>query len=133
MKQSELQIGSWYNSTKWQQPVMLTAEDIDEMVARADGASIESYIEEIVQPIPITPEWLERFGFTIEDWDEDSWYSMEDFLYLQKDFTMHVGQYNEAGGLVEWVKVPNKVKHVHQLQNLYFALTGNELNEKANH
>ncbi len=62
IKANELRIGSWYNSTKFNQPIMLAAEDIHEMVSRAEGANIECYIEEIVQPIQLTEQWLKDFG-----------------------------------------------------------------------
>ncbi len=78
--------------------------------------------------IPITPEWLEKFGFTGLEygvWDgpkielEDSveWFTIEEY----------------RGGFIlkgsEWV-MGKPFHSVHQLQNLYFALTGEELQIK---
>ena len=66
-----------------------------------------------VEPIPLAEEWLVKFGF------------INDGRYLRIDkvkITFRNGCWRfEFGG----VKV--MLRHVHQLQNLYFALTGEEL------
>ena len=71
--------------------------------------------ENIFKPIPLTEEWLERFGFhnnyRMEWWKGEILY---DSGFVSKEVPAH-GTY---------------VKHVHQLQNLYFALTGEELKYK---
>jgi hypothetical protein len=80
-------------------------------------------------PIPLTPEWLGKFGFTGLEygvWDgpkielEDSieWFTIEEY----------------RGGFIlkgsEWV-MGKPFQYVHQLQNLYHGLTGEELNIKV--
>ena len=78
------------------------------------------------EPIPLTEEWLLKFGF-----EEDScnYYKIienqEAVLYIDKlDMTFAYGYpYECSGGDL-------KLKHVHQLQNLYFALTNKELTIK---
>lgn len=88
---------------------------------------VEENIED-VKPIPITPEWLERMGFkhTVAKGygGQDMWAGMG-FI---------------TNGLVNFRGTPKhlhlegyfntQVKYVHQLQNLYFALTGKELEIK---
>ena len=61
-------------------------------------------------PIPLTEEWLLKFGFK---WNGFEW-EIEN-LFIKADFSMTLGSF----------KV--KLESVHQLQNLYFALTGKEL------
>ena len=82
-------------------------------------------IEEL-EPIPLTEEWLKRFGFKLpaHSWIGDKF---------------HLSEYGEGskhpnGGV--WVVAMNKnnaiiseIQYVHQLQNLYFAITGEELNQ----
>ena len=78
-------------------------------------------------PIPLTPEWLERFGFITkikgDDFhDKALWkHPSTDYLYCESgcfvDNSGYYGDYCDIGD----------IKHVHQLQNLYFALTGEEL------
>jgi hypothetical protein len=67
-------------------------------------------------PIPLTEEWLVRFGFEKHKTTD---------IYP----TYAKGLINVNDGVV-WVVnngFLNHIKHVHQLQNLYFALTGREL------
>jgi len=70
------------------------------------------------KPIPLTEEWLKRFGF--EFWDGLGWRHMETKGLLVFD-TFFFYRYYSIGVCL---------KHVHQLQNLYFALTGEELELK---
>lgn len=72
-----------------------------------------------INPIPLTPEILERAGF------EKSYVlgSQTNFVY-----TKGVLSYNESHG-GWWFRGPfTDIPHLHQLQNLYFAMTGEELN-----
>jgi hypothetical protein len=70
MKPTELRIGNWYNSVKFNQPVQLTAEDIYDLVARSDGADISHYISEMFEPIELNEEWIEKFpkGLKLPKW-----------------------------------------------------------------
>jgi len=82
------------------------------------------------KPIPLTEEWLEKLGFEVIDaFDSEG---IEDHYYLLKKNTIsfcclrpfETIEIDFFDGL-ELRKTP--IKHVHQLQNLYFALTGEEL------
>ena len=63
----------------------------------------------LVQPIKLTKDWLIKFGFVKEEC-----FYYKNGVAIEDDFTL------EGFGDVE-------LKYVHQLQNLYFALTGEEL------
>jgi hypothetical protein len=67
-----------------------------------------------VEPIPLTEEWLVKFGFKplVKDWQI-------------KGLIIHA----RKRGFVVNNRIPI-LKTVHQLQNLYFALTGEELTLK---
>jgi len=68
-------------------------------------------------PIPITEEWLLKFGFKKHKaWDDS-------FYYLKSD--VDIFEY-----LSGFEHNDFHIKYVHQLQNLYFALTGEELKFK---
>lgn len=74
------------------------------------------WIDDLIQPIPLTEEWLFKFGF------------------VKKDFGLRVDYYANTKALWKIKFINNvykrdriEIKHVHQLQNLYFALTGHEL------
>lgn len=72
--------------------------------------------------IPLTEEWLVRLGF-----DKYSQLRREEFMLDYFDGKIIINAYssddNEGA-------ISTNIKHVHQLQNLYFALTGEELTIK---
>lgn len=75
-----------------------------------------NYID--IDPIPITPEWLERFGFLPYP-----------FNYGWK----HESQWLEIDSMGGYFQYPHgcaEIRYIHQLQNLFFALTGLELTIK---
>ena len=78
-----------------------------------------------IEPIQLALAWLEWFGFS-KDYDTNKYLNEpEDFIWSKSSFCIAVGKYGKIfygyfGGTVE-------IKYVHQLQNLYFALTGEEL------
>ena len=65
-------------------------------------------------PIPLTEEWLLKFGF------EKSIIGMRLNVFLFSDGVMCIPDGQEARELPH-------IKYVHQLQNLFFALTDKEL------
>lgn len=70
---------------------------------------------EIVKPIPLTEKWLLKFGF-----------EKDDYLYYKDSFTYNI----ISKELYYKSKYPIKakdIKYVHELQNLFFAITGTEL------
>lgn len=81
-----------------------------------------------IQPIPLTEEWLLKLGFIkCSDYmseDHDYYYPDLDGLWISAD-KLEVELL--ASDPYESFKLPLKVQYVHQLQNLYFALTGEEL------
>lgn len=90
----------------------------------------ETYMEyENFEPIPLTEEWLINLGFeyykVLSHYRivlEDVWYQVkinEEGKFL---FSFTNLNYDEANHMP-----PKFIKYVHQLQNLYFALAGNEL------
>lgn len=77
--------------------------------------------------IPLTEEWLLKFGF------EDNSYARF-YKYVDNEFYITVSfkdyahtQLSEHPVEVNDYSLPLDCKYVHQLQNLYFALTGKEL------
>ena len=81
-----------------------------------------------IKPIPLTEDWLIKFGFA-KDADRNQykkgWFRICDTISQGLSFVdLDVFQNDEC----VWVAV----KYVHQLQNLYFALTGEELTIKSN-
>lgn len=83
-------------------------------------------------PIPLTSEWIENFGFS-KGFKGCSYLNLPGdggqllpFFYVNNRMEVEYVQFMDA-------KEENEIKRVHfvhQLQNLYFALTGEELTIK---
>lgn len=75
------------------------------------------------RPIPLTEEWLIRFGF--EKWQTDDGVHNDYFIhkdFFPESFVFYLPYHSlniYVGGVT--------VEYVHQMQNLFFALTGKEL------
>lgn len=84
------------------------------------------------EPIPLTQEWLDRTMF-----EKSSNLICGDYT-IRIDEIGCLGIWLETGrySLMDWntgdifTSHDNRIKYVHQLQNLYFALTGEELEFK---
>lgn len=107
---NEPEIGGWIETTIDPEDLLhLSSEDDDDY-----------------RPIPLTPGWLERFGFKkrVTVGHSTQWFIglnpinhdwLFDVLWLDNE----PAPFYRNGYFM--------IKHVHQLQNLYFALTGEEL------
>lgn len=82
-----------------------------------------------LKPVPLSPEILEKAGFKIDE-DAGNWNTPDHTIYsngkgsvgVKGDF---IGWYFSAGDdYYSWFK---EVKYLHQLQNLFFSLCGEEL------
>lgn len=72
--------------------------------------------------IPITPEWLEQLGF---EKDQYNVYRSPDTIEFRPlIYDNGIIGYELYRGAVDWLR---HIEYVHQLQNLYFALTKKEL------
>ena len=82
-----------------------------------------------IQPIPLTEEWLLNFGFGIDEEYDNTFIdntSLKNEI-IRVSIDSHYFTIDLFCGQV--LEIPN-IKYVHQLQNLYFALTGEELTIK---
>jgi len=113
MRAEELRIGNWVTEKfvgKADKDIQILEKEMHDLIY---GAS------EFWHPIPLTEEWLKRFGFKVINalHDGTSVFQRADSKTL----------YLHNSGC--WISGASHVscKYVHQLQNLYFALTGEEL------
>jgi len=117
MKPTELRIGNH---------VYLIDETDSIIETNVTARLLFSLDKEIIEisPIPLTEEWLERFGFKKHWWKIGgktvdwgcNWRKGKFEIHWEKAY----GFYHEFYRLKR-----NEIKYVHSLQNLYFALTGN--------
>ena len=117
MKASELRIGNFVQH-KCGAHYKISAYDIVDV---ADGTFN-------IEPIPLTGEWLSRFGFERSENQNNTpswtWKKNNEVWFYEtwKDRDIYVNSFLRRN--------QKQINHVHQLQNLYFALTGEELTIK---
>lgn len=126
MKIEELRIGNFYQQFDLKHEVydyrQITLFDFEYI----SGSSM-SLKEVGFEPIPLTEEWLVKFGFEFTPGGTsgaDMWQGMG--FWTKRDVVLRGSR---------GIKYPLRLngyfncefKYVHQLQNLYFALTGEEL------
>jgi hypothetical protein len=112
MKAKDLMIGNWVNY-----------EGNDCRFTIYDMANMDDeYVMIATQPIPLTEEWLVKFGGSCTIMEGYPIYFLHfiDVEFYELESIVHFG----GGGQV-------KIKHVHQLQNLFKALTGKDLEIKT--
>lgn|SRR5690349_4803511 len=88
---------------------------------------------EYYDPIPLTPEILEQCGFTLSD-DNRRTYELEKgnckiIVFIDGSITVTDESYLEVHGICIGGNEKTQ-NYLHQLQNLFFALTGEELKIK---
>lgn len=85
---------------------------------------------EFLKPIPLTEEWLIKFGFTKEEDDGDmKYYSRvlnDDWLIIFDHEQIRFDFRKRSGSHIVFYD-DKHFQFIHQLQNLYYALTGTEL------
>lgn len=121
MKATELRIGNW---------VMNTHHNHNDFVQiDKDYFCSDKGID--YEPVPLTEEWLKKLGF--EDLSEKR-KALKGVLQLVLTENTTIVYYSGTWELLANVQGQGgtvfpcpQLKYVHQLQNLYHALTGNEL------
>ena len=119
MEARELRIGNWVNTMKGHR------QCIDVMCDCVNFEDIERDIFDNIDPIPLTEEWLVRFGLKLNP-------NHTAFHIKGMQFeipSMIGGFYDNEYGLDKESVI--ELNYVHSLQNLYFALTGEELELKS--
>lgn len=125
MKQTELRIGNYIRAT------LAVLDDMDinqpEFTERTikDGKDIDN--AKWFEPIPLTDEWLLKFGF--DNSEPESW-KKDDFEFFTVIVGKKIPNHLNYRGIGIWNTFLNGEFKVHQLQNLYYALTGTELTIK---
>lgn len=81
-----------------------------------------------IEPIELTKEWLVKFGFKFAH-RANLWFIGEN--PITKDWMVTL-RFDSEYNCFYYQNGHFKIKTVNQLQNFYFALTGNELTIKSN-
>jgi len=125
MKATELRIGNYVTHIESLDPMeIVNIKKIGGMDIKYlnNKRIFDGYNYDEIDPVLLTEQWLKDFGF--EQFSNYKIYNKGDF---QIDKTAK--EQDESGYWFFINSYPVNVVYVHQLQNLYFALTGRELNK----
>lgn len=122
MKANELKIKNLVNHSIYGD-CEITALDYEMICIQRNDLDIKEWFDlENFKPIPLTEKWLKDFGYFIVETNECVEAFKENFRYSIQQVEENVNWFWCDGETVL-----TTIKYVHQLQNLYFALTGTEL------
>jgi hypothetical protein len=120
MKATELRIGNLVYGNMNEICIVTELGNVlnPNLVSYKEVSNIKAWGQNIQKPIPLTEEWLLKFGFE----KEEGWFKKKRLLL----FNIRNMYFTTPSRDIVSVDVTT----VHQLQNLYFALTGEELTIK---
>lgn len=139
MKANELRIGNLIRFSE--DGTIFTIDSIEEKGLSVQNEKEIAWIDlEEFEPIPITEEWLLEVGFQIKDQLSVHKTKIYYISGIDVDYCLYFADFRQDFGFyIEYTDSPFDkdlgvlypitfgIKYVHQLQNLYFALTGEEL------
>jgi hypothetical protein len=113
MEAKELRIGNVIFSKETQEIQKIVGITLENPFIDAITFDYTNYDE--IEPVPLTEDWLLKAGFDHREFsfDKGSFYLMKRTGKSEYLYQAHTNRF--------------QVKYVHQLQNLYFAVTENEL------
>lgn len=116
----ELRIGNWVwgyevGQANGDKPVQINSGTLNWI----DTGKIKEF-----SPLTLTEEWLVKLGFKLDQLFEDS-----EFYYYKGRMSIQQNQLTciSWDGLTLDLDKVSEIKYVHQLQNLFHALSGTEL------
>jgi len=115
MKATELRLGNWVEQPN---------DGVTRVTAVLNDLQIKTetgYVDKYCRPIPLTEEWLLKFGFVLRGlyyhFPNYDIFKIEQYKLKNAYWLRHRTESLDCA----------RINYVHQLQNLYFALTGKEL------
>ena len=108
MKANEFRIGNWYNEFG------IPKQVVPNLILKLYQIELAGKVVIDVSPIPLTPEILVKAGFR---------QNFNFFNIRHLEYTLISNRMRYKTKIID-----KPLKYVHQLQNLYFTLTGEELN-----
>lgn len=120
IKIEELRVGVWVR------PLTSGVVTQVSLFMLGEIAADETYLDYLM-PVPLSPELLEKAGFEKTNGEIESWkipIGKDNYIEWHDDNSVLIGDYT---GYSTVMIVVENISSLHQLQNLYYSLTGNEL------
>lgn len=99
------------------------------VIKHLEGGNIQNGFDPkvgpVYKPIPLNEWWLDKLGFNKGTANAGTM-----ICFKKSKYTIAEWDIGEWRMWIATVDIYKKIKHVHELQNLYFALTGSELELK---
>jgi len=139
IEDKELRVGNLVNHSGFSNAVYVAGLVAGDSRPRVNPSNTDSVFMVGGQwsPIPLTEEWLVKFGFDKKNLTHRSDGSISKDMFVKYPAIVGVNKLNEGDTPFRFCRaIPSEmngynffsfIKYVHQLQNLYFALTGEEL------
>ena len=125
IKENELRIGNFISDANASDSFFAKVKKLD--YSRCYYGQFHSAYSDL-KPIPITPEWLIKFGFIYDEYSLSSLVMMDTYSKNRKlELAFEEGEIKSVYVGIQKIDDGKRINYVHQLQNLYFALTGEEL------
>jgi hypothetical protein len=129
MNKTELRLGNWVQSSSNKEyQINLSWYECCKDSTEGRNIQFDTF------PIPLTKEWLIKLGFKkVEDLGDMIYYQVNEgkrgygVQYNHEEWVFYLYTGNDTTPLIYDDII---FQSVHQLQNLYFALTGEELNKQ---
>lgn len=122
MKANELRIGNWVTYKNGNEQSTIEFVNFDFIANNA------IHINMFFEPIPLTEEWLLKFGFEKDSNRPYLW--CYDISSIEREGLIIMWSQNKGSFYFNCSARSIELKYVHQLQNLYFVLEGLELKIK---
>ena len=120
IKPNDLRIGNIVEYYINEEGIEWEASKLDWQDIRWASEANENF-NKVNRGIPLTEDWLVKLGFVKSEWDNNNSFRK---MVGNNDYTIvfYSSCVCEIGDIIT-----KEIKHVHQLQNLIFAITGEEL------
>lgn len=125
----------FYPHSKHWQEIRYTPWLVKQLCARP-GNNEETDFSVMLRGIPLTSEELENLGFECTQ-ESDGFQGGSGWIYVKKikvnpPFSESIEVYSSEGMIFYKGLFSVQIKYIHQLQNIFFALTGSDLTLKEN-
>lgn len=134
MKASELRIGNYVPLMGIETVISINEQELGRShtggVIEITSENFTRVLKDIDrrEGIPLSEYWLIRFGFKQGDYDFEKGY-----IKYNRELSNYGCEFENSNfwivpnGDDDYYRIPIKLQYVHQLQNLYFAINGEEL------
>lgn len=128
IKIEELRVGNWVTSIRSDKPQKVTyisSQKVKDGFYNSVSMDYEKenyLLTEHLFPIPLTPEILEKAGFHQRMAEVETWWLDCIEIHLDSVYWYSIDRNGEDSG-----SKFREITHLHQVQNLYYCLTGHEL------